>query len=412
MAQARWSDPVKNTLAMVLAGGQGERLYPLTKDRAKPAVPFAGVYRIIDFTLSNCLNSGLRRVCVLTQYKSESLDRHVRCGWNVLNPSLGEWIETRPPQQRLSSDWYLGTADAILQNLHTLEQERPSHVLILSGDHVYKMDYGRLLQAHAETDADVTLACTEQPLAAARGKLGVVAVGEQMRVRRFAEKPDSPEPLPDKPAHCLCSMGVYAFKTEVLVRSVIEDARHDGEHDFGRDVFPAMAEKGYRVFAFPFCDHYWRDIGTLDAYWEAHMDLISVQPAINLHDPEWPIRGHALCRAPAKIVFGGGAPGAPRAEVFNSLVCDGSIVSGAYVCDSVVGPDVRIEVGSRIEQSVVLEGTVIGRNAAIRKAIIDKHNVIPDGARIGHDPCWDRRHFSISEGGVVVMPKRLPFPHS
>jgi glucose-1-phosphate adenylyltransferase len=403
-------DAVRNTLVMLLAGGQGERLYPLTKDRAKPAVPFAGVYRIIDLTLSNCLNSGLRRIYVLTQYKSESLDRHVRFGWDILNPEIGEWIETRPPQQRMTSDWYLGTADAIYQNVYTLENERPRHVLVLSGDHVYRMDYSPMLQAHVASGAALTLACIERPVAQAAGKLGVVTIGPDQQAVRFEEKPAHPDPLPGRPDVCLCSMGIYAFDTEVLVRRLIEDAKRESEHDFARDIVPAMVRRGDRVFAFPFAGSYWRDIGTLDAYWEAHMDLISVQPAFNLYDPDWPIRSFPCCAAPAKIVFGGGPPGAPKAEVYNSLVCNGAIISGAYVCDSVIGPGVHVEVGSRIEQSVILERTRVGRGAVIRKAIIDKRNSIPDGARLGADPDWDRRHFTVSEGGVVAMAKAVPFP--
>ena len=405
------TDVLRDTFVMLLAGGQGERLYPLSKHRAKPAVPFAGVYRIIDFTLSNCLNSGLRKICVLTQYKSESLDRHIRFGWNVFSPQLGEWIETRPPQQRLTSDWYQGTADAIYQNIHTLEAERPSHVLILSGDHVYRMDYSLLLRAHVDSGVDVTVACIEKPIGVAAGELGVLTAGPDGRVVRFEEKPAEPEPIAGRSDVCLCSMGIYVFRTEALVRRVIEDAKLGSEHDFARDVLPNMVRQGAPVLAYPFTGNYWRDIGTIDAYWDAHMDLISVEPEFNLYDPRWPIRGCPECRAPAKLVFGGGGD-APRAEVYNSLVCGGAIISGAYVCDSIIGPDVRIEVGSRIEQSIVFDGTTIGRDVVIRKAIIDKRNVVPDGARVGVDPEWDRRHFSISDGGVVVIPRALPFPRS
>ncbi|MHC4787916.1 MAG: sugar phosphate nucleotidyltransferase, partial [Planctomycetota bacterium] len=360
---------------------------------------------------SNCVNSGLRRIYVLTQYKSESLDLHIRFGWNILNPELGEWVETRPPQQRLSGDWYLGTADAVYQNIHTLENERPRNVLVLSGDHVYRMDYSRLLRAHVRNEADLTVACILRPRQEAAGRLGVATADQEMRMTDFAEKPDQPAPMAGREDACLCSMGIYAFETETLVRRLIEEARRPGDHDFGRDVLPAMVEKGDRVFAFPFEGDYWRDIGTLDAYWEAHMDLVSVQPAFNLYDAHWPVRGRSVCRAPAKIVFGGGASGAPKAEVYNSLLCNGAIVSGAYVCDSVIGPDVRVEVGSRVEQSVILEGTSIGRDVIIRRAIIDKQNSIPDRARIGVDREWDARHFCISDEGVVVMPKALPFPH-
>jgi glucose-1-phosphate adenylyltransferase len=401
---------LRRTLVMLLAGGQGERLYPLTKDRAKPAVPFAGSYRLIDFTLSNCLNSGLRRIYVLTQYKSESLDRHIQLGWRIFNPEIGECIETRPPQQRMSADWYLGTADAIYQNIYTLEQLRPDHVLILSGDHVYGMDYSRMLRSHVDSAADLTIACIERPIDEAAGRLGCLSFDAGHRVTEFHEKPARPEPLAHKPGYTLCSMGVYAFRTEALVRSVCADMKRAGDHDFAKDVVPSMVESDYDVFAFPFTGHYWRDIGTLDAYWEANMDLVRVQPELNLYDDRWPFRGYVAPRPPAKIVFGGGAPDSPRAEVYNSLVCGGAIVSGAYVCDSVIGPDVRVEVGSRIEQSVIMDGTAIGRDVTIRKAIVDKLNVIPDGAAIGGDLERDRHRFSVSEGGVVVVPKNMPFP--
>ncbi|MGD2174683.1 MAG: glucose-1-phosphate adenylyltransferase [Candidatus Brocadiaceae bacterium] len=402
----------RDTLVMILAGGPGERLYPLTKDRAKPAVPFGGSYRIIDFTLSNCLNSGLRRVYVLTQYKSDSLNRHIRLGWDIFNPALDEYIEIRPPQQRMSSNWYLGTAHAIYQNIYTLEHQRPRYVLVLGGDHVYRMDYADMLMAHARAEADVTVACIEKPVEEAAGTLGVVTTDESMRVGSFVEKPDEPTPLPDRPESCLCSMGIYAFSTEPLVQRVIENAKAGGEHDFGRNVLPAMVEQGDRVFAYRYQGGYWRDIGTLDAYWDANMDLVSVQPLFNLYDEEWPLRSHSRSRPPAKVVFGGGAPEAPRAEVYNCLLGDGAIVSGAYVCDSIIGPDVRVEVGSRIDRSIILDQTVVGRGATIRKAIIDKYNVIPEGAELGVAAERDRRHFRISEGGVVVMPKGMPFPRS
>jgi glucose-1-phosphate adenylyltransferase len=410
MAKTETVSILRGTLVMVLAGGQGERLYPLTKDRAKPAVPFAGGYRLIDFTLSNCLNSGLRRIYVLTQYKSESLDRHIQLGWRVFNPEIGECIETRPPQQRMSTDWYLGTADAIYQNIYTLEQLRPEHVLILSGDHVYAMDYSRLLRAHADAEADLTIACIERPVAEAAGRLGCLSTGENRRVGTFVEKPRAPEAIPDKPGLTLCSMGVYAFRTEALVRSVCADMKRKGDHDFGKDVVPSMVDSGRAVYAFPFTGNYWRDIGTLDAYWEANMDLVRVQPELNLYDERWPFRGYVAPRPPAKIVFGGGGAGAPRAEVYNSLVSGGAIVSGAYVSDSVIGPDVRIEVGSRIEQSIIMDGTTIGRGVTIRKAIVDKDNAIPDGAAVGVDLAQDRHRFSVSEGGVVVVAKNMPFP--
>jgi glucose-1-phosphate adenylyltransferase len=312
----------------------------------------------------------------------------------------------------MSSDWYSGTADAIYQNIYTLERERPGHVVILSGDHVYRMDYSQLLEAHLAREADLTIACMEKPVEEAAGTLGVVAADRDSRITGFQEKPQTPAPSGAALESCLCSMGVYAFKTETLVRRVIEDAKRETSHDFGRDVIPAMVEGGDAVYAFPFEGDYWRDIGDLDTYWDAHMDLVSVRPVFNLYDAAWPIRGFRHCRAPAKIVFGGGAPDAPKAEVYNSLVCDGAIVSGAYVCDSVIGPGVHVEVGSRIEQSIILNATSVGRGVTIKRAVIDKANHLPDGARIGVDHDWDRRHFSVTDSGLVVMGKAVPFPSS
>lgn len=405
------SELLKNTLVMVLAGGQGERLYPLTKDRAKPAVPFGGSYRIIDFTLSNCLNSGLRRIYVLTQYKSDSLSRHIKLGWDIFNPSIGEYIETRPPQQRLSSDWYLGTAHAIYQNIHTLNEERPEAVLVLSGDHVYRMDYTRLLRAHQHADADATVACVERPVEEAAGRLGVISADPHMKVSELIEKPAEPPPLPGRSDVCLCSMGVYVFDTETLAQRVIEDAKRENSHDFARDVLPAMIADGDHVQACSYEGEYWRDIGTLDAYWAANMDLVRVEPRFNLYDEKWPIRSRAESRPPAKLVFGGGGE-SPRTEVHNSLIAHGAIVSGARVYDSILGANVRVEVGSRIEKSIILDNTNIGRNCTIQRTIIDKLNCIPDNAQIGVDRDWDTRHFAISDGGVVVMPKGMPFPRT
>jgi len=412
MAYRSITDILKGTLVMVLAGGQGERLYPLTKDRAKPAVPFAGTYRIIDFALSNCLNSGLRKVSVLTQYKSDSLDRHIRLGWNILNPELGEWIETRPPQLRMSGDWYLGTAHAIYQNIYALERLRPDHVLVLSGDHVYHMDYSLMLAQHVERGADLTVACIERSLAEAAGRLGVISVDPDRQAVRFEEKPAEPEPISGRDDACLCSMGIYAFQTEKLVRRVIEDAKRPGTHDFARDVLPAMIEAGDRVFAYPFPGGYWRDIGTLDVYWETHMDLLSPDSPLDLYGDEWPIRGRSFSNPPAAVWTAGAAPDALESRLHNSLICRGAVIRGADVTESIVGPGVRIGGGSRLERSLIMEGTSVGRNAVIKKAIVDKSNVIPDGARIGVDQAWDHRHFAVSDGGVVVIPKAMPFPTS
>ena len=405
--------PLSQTLTMILAGGQGERLYPLTLYRAKPAVPFGGNYRLIDFALSNCLNSGVRRILVLTQYKSDSLDRHIRLGWNMLTPEMGEYIEIRSPQQRLTSHWYLGTADAIYQNIYTLDMIRPRYVLVLSGDHVYKMDYSRLVEHHVSKGADLTIACMEMPIQEAF-RLGVVTVDDGMRAVGFQEKPETPEAVAGRPDIALCSMGIYVFRAEVLVRRVIEDSKKSTSHDFGCDVVPAMIAAGDRVFAFKFMDEnrkdtpYWRDIGTLDAYWEANMDLVRADAVFALYDPKWPVRTHTQSAPPGKVVFGGEAPGMSRAELRDSLICSGAIIRSSCVRNSVIGRNVRVDCGSKIEDSVIMDGVRVGRGVTIRRAVIDKGNHIPDTFTIGAEPQQDRKHFTISEGGVVVVPKQMP----
>ena len=403
-----------DTVAMILAGGEGERLYPLTRDRAKPAVPYGGNYRLIDFTLSSCLNSGLRRIHVLTQYKSDSLSRHIRLAWNVFNPALGEYIEINPPQQRLASHWYHGTADAICQNVYTLERERPQYVLVLSGDHVYKMDYCRLIRQHMEAAADLTIACIARPLQEA-ARLGVLALDSHMRVQDFHEKPVSPPPMPGSRTHALCSMGVYMFTTETLVRRVVEDAKlPNSTHDFGRDVIPAMIKARDRVFGHVFGQPglegppYWRDIGTLDAYWESNMDLLPDDPVFDPYDPAWPVRTYVSSGPPAKIVCCGCTPDVKEADACEVLVCDGAIVRGARVHNAIVGRNVHIQPGSVVEHSVLLDDVKVGRNVTIRRAIVDKGNHIPDGFAIGVDLERDRRHFTVSEGGIVVVPKEMP----
>ena len=298
---------LQQTLVMVLAGGQGERLYPLTKDRAKPAVPFGAVYRIIDFALSNCLNSGMRRILVLTQYKSLSLQRHIQETWGLFNPTLGEYVDVIPPQQRNVKRWYQGTADAIFQNIYMLEQERPRHVVILGGDHIYKMDYAKMLDFHLRNEADLTIACTKVPLAEA-SRMGIAATDEDNRITGFVEKPKKPPTIPDDPHHSYASMGIYIFSTDVLVRRVIEDVKQDTEHDFGKNIIPKMVKGGDRVFAYPFVDEnkgeevYWRDIGTLASYYEANMDLVQARPLFNLYDDQWPIHRRHQPGPPAKTV--------------------------------------------------------------------------------------------------------------
>ena len=402
---------LKRILVMILAGGEGQRLYPLTKDRAKPAVPFGGIYRIVDFSLSNCLNSGLHKVVILTQYKSLSLDRHIRMGWwNLFNCQLDEYVEIIPPQMRVSDQWYRGTADAIYHNIYTLEREHPEKVLILGGDHVYKMDYRKMLHYHMEKQADLTVGAVEAPLEEAH-RFGVLQVDEQYRILGFQEKPKTPRPMPSDPNKVLASMGIYLFNTEVLVRRVVEDAKRPTSHDFGKDVIPAMVGRD-KVFAYPFEDEnkkpikYWRDIGTLEAYWEANMDLLAVDPLFNLYDKDWPIRTFQEQFPPVKTVLSNGGM---RGMALDSLVSPGCIISGARVVHSVLSPDVRIEIGSEIIDSVVLEGVRIGKNASIKRAIIDKGVVVPDNTHIGHNLEEDRRHFTVTDNDIVVVPKEMPF---
>ena len=403
---------LRTTLTMILAGGQGERLYPLTRDRAKPAVPFGGIYRIIDFTLSNCVNSNLRRINLLTQYRSISLDRHLLLGWDIFSPELGEFLYTIPPQHRTRESWYRGTADAIYQNIYTLEQERPRQVLVLSGDHVYKMDYTPMLTHHEEKDADLTLACVEMPCDQARD-LGVVEIDEASRVVGFEEKPTSPRPLRDNPDRSLVSMGVYIFRTETLVRSVAEDSKRETAHDFGRNIIPHLVSGG-RVFAFRFQDknrgkvNYWRDIGTIDTYWEANMDLVATDPMFNLYDNAWPLRTYQEQYPPAKVVIEEEGGEERRNFVRNSLIAGGCILAGGRVERSILSYGVRVHKNSVVEDAILMEGVDVGREAHVRRAIIDKDVIIPPGCRIGCDPAQDQRRFKVTEKGIVVVPKGFP----
>ena len=402
----------KKVLVMILAGGQGERLYPLTKDRAKPAVPFGGIYRIIDFTLSNCINSGLRKICVLTQYKSYSLDRHLRIGWNIFNNELDEFIENIPPQKRISDMWYQGTADAVYQNIYVLEGEHPEKVLILAGDHIYKMDYRELIEFHETNNADLTVPCIEVPIKEA-SRFGVMSIDNEQQIVEFNEKPASPKPIQSNPEMALVSMGIYLFNTQVLVKRVIEDTKRDTIHDFGKNVIPSMINKD-RVFAFIFRDKnnkavkYWRDIGTIDAYWEANMDLVQVDPIFNLYDNNWPIRTYHEQLSPAKTVFTELFPGGRCGTVLDSLVSNGCIISGARVERSILSPNVRIDNYSEVIDSILMAGVRIGKNVKIRKAIIDKSVIVPDGKHIGYNLEADAKQFVISEKGVIVAHKEMP----
>jgi glucose-1-phosphate adenylyltransferase len=410
------SNLLRETLTIILAGGQGERLYPLTRDRAKPAVPFGGIYRIIDFTLSNCLNSGCPRVYILTQYKSFSLDRHLILGWSPVfnHPERGSYLHILPPQMRMGNTWYLGTADAIFQNVYTLEREKPDRVLILAGDHIYKMDYGAMVNLHAQRQAVLTVACIPVNKSEA-SQLGIAVVDEQSRIKGFVEKPKSnPPTIPGDPDHCLASMGIYVFNTEELVRRVSRDARRDTAHDFGKNIIPEMVEDGARVYAYPFKDEnkkevpYWRDVGTRDGYYEANMDLIKADPLFNLYDDSWPIHTYYDRMPPAKFVHNETGVGARVGSAVDSVVSHGTIISGGRVERSVLSPQVRVNSFSLVEDSILMEGVDIGRHAKVRRAIIDKGVHIPEGATIGFDPELDARRFALSSNGVVLVPKEMP----
>jgi glucose-1-phosphate adenylyltransferase len=395
---------LEDTLVIVLAGGVGERLYPLTKERAKPAVYFGGPYRIIDFPLSNCINAGLRRIFIATQYKSLSLNRHIRQAWSVVSEELGEFIEILPPQKRVSDNWYLGTADAVYQNLYSIQRENPRHVIVLSGDHVYKMDYAKMLQFHKDRGAAATLATLEVPIADAN-RFGILTVDERDRVMAFNEKPSQPTPMPGTTDVVLASMGVYIFETGPLVEALEEDARTDSHHDFGKNIIPTMFPT-LPVCSYRFYDEnkksakYWRDIGTIDAYYEASMDLCRVNPEFNLYDPEWPLRTYMPQAPPAKFVFNDEGR---RGEALDSIISAGCIISGSTVAGSVLCPNVRVHSYCTIESSILMPGVRVGRHSRIRNAIIDRDVVIPRGAVIGYNAEEDRRRHTVSEGGVVVV---------
>jgi glucose-1-phosphate adenylyltransferase len=394
-----------DSLVIVLAGGAGERLYPLTKDRAKPAVYFGGPYRIIDFSLSNCINSGLRRIFIATQYKSLSLNRHIRMGWGIVSEELGEFVEILPPQKRVSEHWYQGTADAVYQNLYSIMREGPRYLIVLSGDHVYKMDYARMLRFHQERGAAVTLATIEVPVADAN-RFGIIAVDETERVTGFQEKPKAPSAVPNSPDLALASMGVYIFDTDVLVRALDADATQPTTHDFGKDIIPALIDQA-PVYSYRFYDEnkkaakYWRDIGTLDAYFEANMDLCQVNPEFNLYDPEWPLRTYQPQAPPAKFVFA--ETGIRCGQALDSVISPGCIVSGSSISGSVLCPNVRVHSFCQIDQCILMPGVRVGRHAKIRRAIIDRDVLIPRGALIGYNIDDDRRRHTVTDGGIVVV---------
>jgi glucose-1-phosphate adenylyltransferase len=397
---------MRDTLGVLLAGGAGERLYPLTRDRAKPAVTFGGIYRIIDVTLSNCINSDLRRVYILTQYKALSLNRHIREGWSLAAREMGEFIEILPPMKRVSENWYMGTADAVYQNIYSIGSEQPKYVLILSGDHIYKMNYELMLQQHKDSGADVTLATILVDQSETR-QFGIVDITKEGRVVGFEEKPKTTElRSPYNPKMCSGSMGVYIFNTDVLIPVLLKDAEDpNSRHDFGHNILPKMVDD-YKVYSFNFIDEnkkealYWRDVGTLEAYYEANMDMVSVNPVFNLYDKEWPIRTHQRQYPPAKFVF---AESGRTGTALDSIVSMGCIISGGSVRSSVLSPDVRVNSYSEVDSSIVFSHVNIGRHCRIRKAIIDRDVHIPEGTVIGYDTEADRQKYFVTESGITVV---------
>lgn len=397
---------MKDTLGVLLAGGAGERLYPLTRDRAKPAVTFGGIYRIIDVTLSNCINSDLRKIYILTQYKALSLNRHIREAWQCVASELGEFIEILPPMKRVSEDWYKGTADAVYQNIYSIGAERSKHVLILSGDHIYKMNYERMLQQHLDSGADVTIATILVEPSQSRS-FGIAEVGRSGRISAFQEKPKKTSlRSPYDSSKCSASMGIYLFNTDVLIPALLKDAENiESRHDFGYNILPSMLDD-YKVYSYNFVDEnakealYWRDVGTLDAYFEANMDVASVSPVFNLYDQNWPIRGYQLQYPPAKFVF---AEPTRSGVAYDSVISQGCIISGGMVRDSVLSPDVRVNSFAEIDQSILFSHVDIGRHCRVRRAIIDRDVQLEPDTVIGYDLDADRKKYFVTESGITVV---------
>ncbi len=395
----------RKTLALVLAGGEGSRLKDLTRWRAKPAVPFGGKYRIIDFVLSNCVNSGIRKIGVLTQYKSHSLIRHIQRAWSFMRYEVGEFVEIMPAQQRVDKDWYLGTADALYQNLDIMRRHTPEYVMVLGGDHIYSMDYSKMLVQHANSGADVTIGCIEVPRMEARG-FGVMSVDETFKITKFTEKPDDPDAMPGKPDKALASMGIYIFSTEFLFQKLIEDRDNpNSTRDFGKDIIPSIIED-WKVQAFPFVDEieapvYWRDVGTLESFWKANLDLCSIDPELNLYDRDWPIWTYQAQMAPAKFTFDDEGR---RGTAIDSLVAGGCIISGARIKRSVIGSGSRVHSFSLIKDSVLLPRVEVGRNCRIQNVIIDKGTIIPEGTIIGENSVEDAKRFYVEpESGIILV---------
>jgi glucose-1-phosphate adenylyltransferase len=403
----------EQTLTILLAGGSGSRLQPLTADRAKPAVPFGGKYRVIDFTLSNCLHSGLRRILVLTQYKSHSLHKHLRDGWTIFNPECGEYITVVPPQMRTGASWYAGTADAINQNLFLLERSSAEKVLILAADHIYRMDYAALIKAHDEKAADLTVACMKVPIGEASA-FGVMAIDQDNRIVEFQEKPAQPRPIPGDPGTALVSMGIYVFPKELLMEELRADAaRDDSSHDFGKDLIPRMIGT-HRVYAYEFGgargrvtqDRYWRDVGSIDAYYEANMDLLEPVPPLDLYQRDWAIRTYHGQNPPARMVPGETGKDGSMA---NSIMGAGTVIIGSRVRHSILASRVHIHEEAEVEDAILFDHVTVGRGARLRRCIVDKHVRIPPGETIGFDPAKDAQRFTCSEKGIIVVPKEYRF---
>lgn len=401
----------RKVLTFILAGGKGERLNPLTRDRAKPAVPFGGIYRIIDFTLSNCVNSGLRRIYVLIQYKSFSLQKHIFSGWDVVSNQLGEFIDVIPAQQRVSSDWYRGTADAIHQNFYAIQDHNPDLVLVLAGDHIYKMNYQHMIEYHLQTKAGMTVACI--PVAAENSRhFGVIEVDRHNRIRGFQEKPEQPKTIPGRPGQIYASMGIYLFDRKVLQEELDLDTQKESDHDFGKNIIPQMIERKKNVYVYNFTDEkgspkYWMDIGTRDAYYQANMDLIKPDPPFNLYDRDWPLRTFHEQYPPIKKVSSVGEDGRViKGSVVDSIISGGCVIRGADVTGSVLSSNVQIDTSAQIFNSVIMESVSVGRNAKIKNAIIDKEVVIPPGAEIGYDLERDKERFAVTTSGIVIVAKK------
>ncbi|MBL8013026.1 MAG: glucose-1-phosphate adenylyltransferase [Candidatus Omnitrophica bacterium] len=405
---------MRDVLTFILAGGKGERLNPLTRDRAKPAVPFGGIYRIIDFTLSNCVNSGLRRIFLLTQYKSFSLQRHLLEGWNIYSNQLGEFIDIIPAQQRIGADWYKGTADALYQNIYAIQDYDPKLILILAGDHIYKMDYRKLIEYHMERGADMTVGCIRMPKEESIN-FGVIEVDGKNQVTGFQEKPTQPKTVPGTPDQIYGSMGIYLFNAAVLLNELELDAKHsDSGHDFGKNIIPQMIAKRSKVLAYQFNDEenvstYWRDIGTRDAYYQANMDLLGQNPKFNLNQKSWPLRTYHHQYPPIKVITAQDEGQAANPSLIeDAIIASGCVIEGARVVRSVLSSNVHVKKRAEVVNSVIMEGVVIAEGAKIQNAIVDKDNYIPPNTMIGFDIEEERKKFAVTASGIVIVAKRTP----